>query len=874
MRIITTHTNADFDALASMVAAQRLYPDALMVFSGSAEKKVNEYLTLYNGEFKVYKAKDINFAEVNGLIVVDTKARKRIGEFAGILGNKNLKVTIWDHHPEGEEDIDGEEIMKTLRVGCAITKFLFKFKEEKIKISETEATLYAIALYEETGSFEFTTVTPLDFQMMAYLIECGAKINIARDFLKEGFSAEQDALFRKLLNSIETFDVKSLPVRIAVAEMDRFVKDIALVVHKLRDMGNLDCIFVIVKLPERVHLVGRSSLDEINAGEIMKEFGGGGHRVAASAMLKEGSIFDVREKLLRILREKTRPFMIASDIMSNPVLTIKSDVTVEEARKIMLRFNHSSLPVAEDNILMGIVSISDLDKAIQHKLNDAEVSGYMRTNVITVGPETAVSDIQKLMIDEGVGKIPVIDMNSIVKGIVTRTDVLRSLNKDIMKDKIVQIEKKLENADPHLHNVKDLMEKRLSGKVYSLLLEIGKLADKEKTKVYVVGGFVRDILLNIESFDMDIVVEGNGIAFASVLAKKIKAEIKKHKKFGTAVLNLPGGFKIDVATARVEFYAYPASTPTVEFSKIKYDLYRRDFTINAMAIELNRQDFGMLVDFFGAQKDLQEKQIRVMHNMSFVEDPTRIFRAIRFEQRYGFKMEESSMNFLDNALDLEMFDQLATYKMKDELILILSEDLPLKAIDRMRELDVLKYIHPDIKVTPAKKHIFREITNSFTVEVLFLEDPVDRWLVNFLALADDLDRDQVAYICKKFKLSPKVVIQLNQIKNGEKEILRSLEKIKMKNSEIYNLLSRVSFEGLLFYMSKSKSLRARQRIHFYLSSLYKIKVDVTGEDLKACGIKPGPVYRNIFKELLTMKQDGIIKTRAEELEVIKKYTES
>ncbi|OGF52910.1 MAG: hypothetical protein A2497_00260 [Candidatus Firestonebacteria bacterium RifOxyC12_full_39_7] len=871
MRIITTHTNADFDALASLVAAQKLYPDAVMVFPGNAEKKVNEYLALYSNEFKVYKVKDIDLNEVDDLIVVDTKAKKRIGELVKILNNKNLKVTIWDHHPEGEDDISGEEIMKNVSVGCAITKFLLKFKEEKIAISETEATLYAIALYEETGSFEFLTVTPLDFQMMAYLIECGAKINIARDFLKEGFSAEQDALFRKLLNSIETYDVKSLPVRIAVTEMDRFVKDIALVVHKLRDMGNLDCIFVIVKLPERIHLVCRSSLDEINAGEIMKEFGGGGHKVAASATLKEGTLFDVKEKLLRILREKTRPFMIASDIMSNPVLTIKSDVTVEEARKIMLRFNHSSLPVAEGNILMGIVSISDLDKAIQHKLNDAEVSGYMCTNVKTVGPETAVSDIQKLMIDEGVGKIPVIDSSLIIKGIVTRTDVLRSLNKDIMKDKIIQIEKKLESADPHLHNVKDLMEKRLGGKVYSLLQEIGKLADKEKCKVYVVGGFVRDLLLNIENFDMDIVIEGDGIGFASVLAKKLNADIKKHKKFGTAVLNLPGGFKIDVATARVEFYAYPASAPTVEFSKIKYDLYRRDFTINAMAIELNRQDFGMLVDFFGAQKDLQEKQIKVMHNMSFVEDPTRIFRAIRFEQRYGFKMEESSMNFLDNALDLEMFDQLATYKMKDELVLILSEDLPLKAIDRMRELDVLKYIHPGIKVTPAKKHIFREITNSFTVEVLFLDDPVDRWLVNFLALVDDLNLDQITHICEKFKLSSKVIAQLSQIRTGEKEILRILEKVKMKNSEVYNLLFKVSYEGLLFYMSKSKSMRARQRIHLYLSSLYKIKVDVTGEDLKAYGIKPGPVYKEIFKELLNLKLDGTIKTRAEELELVKKY---
>ena len=630
------------------------------------------------------------------------------------------------------------------------------------------------------------------------------------------------------------------------------------------------------KIDNLVHIahnviVGRNSLDEINVGEVLKEFGGGGHKVAASATLKEGTMFDVKEKLLTVLRQKTRPFLIASDIMSHPVLTIKPDVTVEEARKIMLRFNHSSLPVAEGNILRGMVSIAELDKAVQHKLHAAAVSGYMRKNVKTVSPDTALSDIQKLMIDEGVGKIPVINLNSAINGIVTRTDVLRSVNKDIFKDKVVQIEKKLENADPHLHNVKDLMEKRLPTKVHDLLLEIGRLADKEDCKVYVVGGFVRDLLLNIENLDMDIVVEGNGIAFASVLGKKLNAEIKKHKKFGTAVLYLPGGFKIDIATARVEFYEYPASSPTVEFSKIKYDLYRRDFTINAMAIELNHKDYGMLVDFFGAQKDLQERTIRVMHNMSFVEDPTRIFRAIRFEQRYGFKMEESTKNFMENALDLEMFDHLATHKMKDELVLILNEDLPLKAIDRMKGMDVLKYIHPDIKITSTKKAIFREITNSFTVEVLFLDAPVNRWLVNFLALVDDLSTEQVAHICEKFKITTGVIKQIIQIKEAEKDMLRLLEKTKMKNSEVFYLLKQVSCEGLLFYMSKSKSLRARQRIHLYLSALIRIKVDIAGDDLKAFGIKPGPLYKKIFSELLALKLDGIIKTRTEELDILKKY---
>ncbi|MFH1824056.1 MAG: CBS domain-containing protein [Candidatus Firestonebacteria bacterium] len=870
MKIITSHINADFDALASMVAAGKIYPDAKMVFPGSCEKKVQEFLLLYHEHFKVFKLKDINLEEITELIIVDTKSAKRIGEIGKILNKEGLKICVYDHHPPGEDDIKGEILGKDLHLGATITLFLKYFKENDISINTVEGTLFAIALYEETGFFSFASVTPLEFEMMAFLIKFGVNVNIVKDFLKEGFTLEQDLLFRKLLSSIKTYEINNFPIRIAEAEVSYFVKDIALVVHKLRDMGNLNCLFAMVKLPNRIHIIARSNIEEVNVGEVLKEFGGGGHKVAAAATLKGSDLVSAKENLLKVLKEKVRPFLKASDIMSKPVLTIKSNITCEEARKIMLRFNHSSLPVAVGNELKGIVSITDLDKAIQHNFNNAEVSGYMKTNVKTVTPETPFLDIQRLMIEENIGKIPVVDENLQIKGIITRTDVLKNINKEIFKEKIIQIEKELEKVHPEIINVKDILMKRLPLKLYNLLIEICKVAEKNNVKAYVVGGFVRDLLLNIENFDVDIAIEGNGIGFANLLAKRFKASVKKYKKFGTAVVHFKEGFKIDIATSRVEFYEYPASAPQVEFSLIKYDLFRRDFTVNTMAIKLNLKDFGTLIDFFGGQRDLQNKLIRSLHNMSFIEDPTRIFRAIRFEQRYGFKIENSTQNYLKNALELEMFDKLATRKIKDEMVLILGEDLPLKAINRMKELNVLKYIHPNLKISNETKHLFKEVTNSFVVEVLFLEEKTDRWIVNFLSLVDCLNIEEIKEVCERFKFDKNILHKIILIRENEKKVISCLNRAKFKNSLIYKEVFNVPVEGLLFYLAKSKSLRVRQRLHLYISTLKKTKVELSGDDLKNIGLKPGPIYKEIFREILYNKLDGNIKTKDDEISYVKK----
>src|SRR6185295_10740104 len=206
------------------------------------------------------------------------------------------------------------------------------------------------------------------------------------------------------------------------------------------------------------------------------------------------------------------------------------------------------------------------------------------------------------------------------------------------------------------------------------------LAKRTSVSVYAVGGFVRDLLLGRPNVDIDLVVEGDAIAFARAFAKENGGRAKVHERFGTAAVVFPDEFKLDVAMARTEYYKHPSALPTVQPSSIKEDLFRRDFTINALALRLNADRFGELIDFYGGQRDLKERTIRVLHSRSFIDDPTRVFRAVRFEYRFGFRLGKETLTLIRDAVELGLFHRLSGTRLLEELILLLSEENPRRII--------------------------------------------------------------------------------------------------------------------------------------------------------------------------------------------------
>ena len=229
------------------------------------------------------------------------------------------------------------------------------------------------------------------------------------------------------------------------------------------------------------------------------------------------------------------------------------------------------------------------------------------------------------------------------------------------------------------------MEKLLTPQIQDFLRLSGKLANSNGQRAYCVGGFVRSMLLGIDNFDIDITIEGDGLLFARRLAEKLKGSLTLHKQFATATV-LAKHFKIDVATAREEIYKYPAAYPKVFFSTIRKDLKRRDFTINAMAISLNSRGFGKLLDFFNGADDLRKKSIKVLHDKSFIDDPTRIFRAVRFEQRLNFTISKNTQRLIKDAVAIGLLDKIGKNRLKKEIDLIKREKAPKKVFKRLKQL--------------------------------------------------------------------------------------------------------------------------------------------------------------------------------------------
>ncbi len=294
-------------------------------------------------------------------------------------------------------------------------------------------------------------------------------------------------------------------------------------------------------------------------------------------------------------------------------------------------------------------------------------------------------------------------------------------------------------------NIASLLKKRLPGPVLKIIRQIGKLAEKKKLSAYIVGGFVRDLLLGRDNLDLDIAIEGNALTFAGVLSAQINSKIVRHLRFGTATIVLSEGFKIDLASARKEYYVHPAALPRVCFSSIKDDLFRRDFTINTLAVRINSADFGQLLDELSGEKDILAGKIRVLHDKSFVDDPTRILRAIRFEQRYGFTIEHSTLRLMRKAIASGVLKRLSRFRLGREFILLLKEENPLKALLRFDQLCGLKLIHPLLKLDPPTLKRLKAAKNKNR----------DNWLTFFMLLTQRLTDGEVKKLCNDFSITKK-----------------------------------------------------------------------------------------------------------------------
>lgn len=865
MDIIVSHTNTDFDGFASMLACTKLYPNGKMVFPGKLNKNLREFFSLHKDAFEVILPSKINPQEVKRLIVVDTVSQKRLGSIGPLLLNEKIEVIVYDHHPINDPLPNNIKAM-IAEVGATITLLVEAIKERNIPITPFDASVFALGIYEDTGSLTYSTTTVRDVKAVAYLLERGAKLSLVSEYITKPLNQGQRELLDQLLENSKNIKINGWDILLTTGSMDEFIGGVGEITKKIGNLEGVDGIFTVVHMIDRVHVVARSLNEAMTVLPPIRSLGGGGHEKAASATIKGDDLEKIVHGLLEALKEIPSP-MLAKDIMTRPVKTIHQDTKIEEANKLMLRYGHTGFPVVDKDILVGIISRRDVDKAIHHKLGHSPVKGVMSRNIVKIKENTSFMEIQKLLIEKDIGRLPVVDKHNAIVGIITRTDVLKLIH----GDETPRWHKSLYNSEDYNlasvnGNLNNVINSRLPKKIQGLLLLIGQKAEKEGYKAYAIGGFARDLILGLQNFDIDIVVENNAIEFAEKLVKYLGGKLKTFPQFGTATLTLKDGNKIDFATARMEFYPFPAAMPEVEETTIKHDLYRRDFTINTLGFKLNSPVFGDFLDFFHGKVDLEKGIIRVLYNLSFVEDPTRILRAIRFESRYGFTIEEQTLGFLTNALENNMLAQVKPKRILEELKLILSEKNGLLSMNRCIELGILEGIFGEIS---NKKLLIKALEetkvniNLYNKKEIAVNNEFFVYLQVILSFCNEAKQKD---FLTGLQLDKSQLEDFDFFFNNYKETIQTLKNPRyFSASEIVETLQGYKKESMIVLLALSFNSTVQKRILLYVKEFSNIDIEVTGEDLKKIGLQPGPVFSDIIKKLRKEKIDNNLSSKEEEL---------
>src|SRR5919199_6849695 len=934
MDLILCHTTTDFDALGAAVGLTRLKPGAKLVLSGGAHPAVRDFLALHRDEYALIERRSVNSKQIQSLVVVDSQKRDRLGKAAEWLDLPHLtSIEIYDHHLGIHSDIPAT-YTQIDSVGATTTLIVEQLQQASIALTTAEATVMALGIHVDTGSLTYDQTTPRDAAALAWLMASGANVRQIAEYVDPGLSPQLQTLLTQALDDLHSQDYLGYTISWVMLKTADFVPGLSGLASRLVELTESDALLMAAEYPQELKVgklkvessnqssnlqpstqsnlqpsnlqpstqsnlqpstyltvIGRSRIEGTNLNELFQPLGGGGHSQAASMRLRDVDSLTTLEQLVEQLKAQIPQPLTARELLSSPVRTIRPETTISEAQRILLRYGHSGLSVVDENDqLVGVVSRRDIDLALHHGFGHAPVKGYMSKNVKTITPQTSLPEIESLMVTYDIGRLPVLEDGQLV-GIVTRTDVLRQLHQKGSREWEVRSGENscplpiLPNPKSIITNLRD----RLAPPLWELLTKAAQEAQKRGWHLYLVGGAVRDLLLadaadSLLLEDIDLVVDGfyrstdvgAGVTLAKALRKIYpSARLEVHGAFQTAALlwhNDPtlDSLWVDIATARTEFYPYPAANPEVEASSIRQDLYRRDFTINAMALRLTTSRSGELplLDFFGGLLDLRSRQIRVLHANSFIEDPTRIYRAVRFAVRLGFEIEPQTEGYIRHALASGIYYRIQgentkapalQTRLKAELKYILQAPYWASALQLLACLGALRCLHPTLKLDKQLWWQVRLLDRG-----LRRFDPdkrLEHWQMRLEVLIAHLPPEERGKVAKNLQLPLDSIERLEKLAQAQANVVKSLPACKLK-SEVVRLLRQYKLPTLVLIAVQSPRT-IRRKIWQYLTTLADVQAPISGDDLKKLGYKPGPQYRAILEILLALTLDQVIQDEAD-----------
>ncbi len=873
MRIAQTHEQADFDALASLLGVHLLDERVKPVLPRRLNRNVRAFLTIYGEELPFVEARDLPVEPIEMVTLVDTQSLTTLKGMS-----EATQIHIIDHHPL-REDLPANWNITVSGTGANTTLFVEHIQDKDVPLTPIQATLLIMGIYEDTGSLTYYRTTPRDLRAAGYLLEQGASLQIAADYLNHPLSKAQEELYDQLRANALLQEIHGYSVMVACADAQGMDEEFSTVAHKLRDLLDPDALFVLVKTKGGVQMVARSTTANIDVGEIAAQFSGGGHERAAAALIKDRQLEEVQQELLRILPEWIKPSITVAQIMSHSPQLLSPDTTMEDAAKRMQRYGYEGYPVVENGQIVGLLTRRAVDRALIHKY-PVSIRSLMDAGNYSVAPEDSIDHLQRVMTETGWGQIPVIqpDTGEIV-GIVTRTDLIKSLALQPRRGRRQDLSAKLESALPPAR--------------LSLLKAVSKVAFEQRSALYIVGGFVRDLLLERPSLDFDLVVEGDAISLARTLARQFGGRVTSHARFGTAKWFLPKNSlangkaspwvhalvpedlpdSLDFVSARTEFYTHPTALPTVERGSIKLDLHRRDFTINTLALRLDGHHYGELYDYWGGYADLRHGVVRVLHSLSFVDDPTRILRAVRFEQRFGFKIDPRTLDLMLEAVPL--LGRLSGDRLRHELDHILLEDRAIAMMSRLHELGLLRAIHADLTWDDWLKNRFETALRSEPEaewEIRHTDEPKKyRLALLYLLWLIRLNMGSARGVVTRLKFSA----ALGKAISSACLLWRELAALRMASpSRIVERLEGISPLSIyaVFLALEDESLK--NILVTYMKQWRHVRPSINGHDLRQLGIPPGPEYRYILGTVRNAWLDGKITNKDEEARLISELSQA
>lgn len=859
MKIITSHIGLDFDGFASCILLSKLYKNSFVYLPGALEGKLRHFI-VKNQKYLTNVIYEIDLEKVKKLIIADTSSKNRLPHVLELLENLNSNsIIVYDHHGKDVSNIisDLQYIQQT---GATTSIVVSQLIESNIELTSFEASIGLLGIYEDTNFMSFPGTTSYDLNAAGWLMEQGGDLLQVNSILKTKFSKRQIELLNKVITGLERFSFKGRDIAISTFESEKYEADISSILHRVMELEDLKLFFCIFQLDNKTYLIAKNNYEDLDLKKLMGlTFKGGGHSFVFTANFKKKTIFEIKKQVDEIVA--TIPSLIKAESIARPaVYTLTEFDNVDTAFNMMNRLRINSIAVKNcDNEVIGVVLRQDIDYAMSHNFEKMLIKELMNVEVFYVDANADIEEIRDTFLTSN-RKLVFVKMKNNLTGIITRTEAFKRV--------LIHNSSSVKKI-----SYKHRFKKMLPEKYIKIFDVVSNTAEELNTEIFIVGGFVRDLILRKKNFDFDFVVTYDGIKFAKKLAENLNAKCVQHEKFNTALIIMKDGTRLDIATSRFEYYKKPGALPTVAKGHLYHDLYRRDFSINAMAISLNRVDFGQLIDYFGGRKDLKERTIRVLHSLSFVDDPTRLIRAIRFKNRFKFKIGKTTESLMKAACSNKVYHNISGFRFVKEMSVLFSEENASIVFNDLEIFQVLHFIDEKISIDSYIRDLALKIDSVISWhKLLFKTSEINYWILYVFGILIHLKSKDILNVVEKLNLLKKQVNLLFKYKKTIRYLelfFNSIKSDDCKDSKLYSAFKEIEPEILLFAVAYFENEKHKKMISKYITYLVDFKLLINGDDILKYGIKKGPEIKTILDKVTEISIDNKIFDKKSQLKILK-----